>query len=79
MFFTNPESMNLRIFSQIFMFHFLRGLQSVNLYYDIKSYISIFDLNKKTSNLRDNDCILDEVSETVFKNHLFMLYGVETS
>ena len=29
--------------------------------------------------LRDYDCILDEVSGTVFKNQLFMLYGVETS
>ena len=29
--------------------------------------------------LRGYDCILGEVSGTVFKNQLFMLYGVETS
>ena len=29
--------------------------------------------------LRSHDCILGEVSGTLFKNQLFMLYGVETS
>ena len=29
--------------------------------------------------LRSHDCILGEVSGTVFKNQLFMLYEVETS
>ena len=41
--------------------------------------IRILKIKSKKIFLRSHDCIRGEVSGTLFKNQLFMLYGVETS